>query len=489
MYKSEIRPSQIEALIKKVKEHNYGKYLLKIDIKKIRGFEDKEICFEFPVTAIIGPNGSGKSSILGAAGCAYKSIKPSMFFPKSAIGDDSMSGWRADYELIDKQTEPKKTIKRVSSFKAAKWDRRDLIDRNTLFFGIERTVPTGEKNQFKQLRNSGYIHDKDLQKLDVQVIKQVGHILGKDFSDYQLTPYGANEKFFVGQTGDTQYSEFHFGAGESSIIRMVYEIEQAPENSIILIEEIENGLHPVATTRMVEYLIDVAERKSVQTIFTTHSDYALLPLPNEAIWACVGGKLHQGKLSVESLRAISGRIDKDLVIFVEDEFAKLWVEAILRKNLTDHFSRLEIHALSGDGNAVKIHNNHLEDPSISSKSICILDGDSQQKEDENKNIFRLPGKMPEREVFDGVYDHIDSDLVKLTVACQLPSSDQEIFKKTLDSVNQTNRDAHLLYVQIGDAMHLTPESTIRGAFFTYWIEHNQSYCEKLTASIRKILEE
>ena len=165
------------------------------------------------------------------------------------------------------------------------------------------------------------------------------------------------------------------------------------------------------------------------------------------------------------------------------------MEAILRKNLTDHFSRLEIHALSGDGNAVKIHNNHLEDPSISSKSICILDGDSQQKEDENKNIFRLPGKMPEREVFDGVYDHIDSDLVKLTVACQLPSSDQEIFKKTLDSVNQTNRDAHLLYVQIGDAMHLTPESTIRGAFFTYWIEHNQSYCEKLTASIRKILEE
>ncbi len=58
---------------------------------------------------------------------------------------------------------------------------------------------------------------------------------------------------------------------------------------------------------MVEYLIDVAERKSIQAIFTTHSDYALEPLPNEAIWACIDGRLRKGKLSVEALRAVSGR--------------------------------------------------------------------------------------------------------------------------------------------------------------------------------------
>lgn len=47
---------------------------------------------------------------------------------------------------------------------------------------------------------------------------------------------------------------------------MVTIIEAAPPNSLILIEEIENGLHPIATQRMVEYLIEVAERKSVQAI-------------------------------------------------------------------------------------------------------------------------------------------------------------------------------------------------------------------------------
>lgn len=130
-----------------------------------------------------------------------------------------------------------------------------------------------------------------------------------------------------------QFSEFHFGAGESSIIRMITKIEQAPQNSLILIEEIENGLHPVATRRMVEYLIDVAERKSIQSVFTTHSDYALAPLPNEAIWASIAGTLRQGKLSVEALRAVAGRVDKKLTVFVEDEFAKAWVDTILREKL------------------------------------------------------------------------------------------------------------------------------------------------------------
>lgn len=491
MYKSEIRYQTIVSLLDKVKKHNYGKYLLKVNIHKIRGFENKDISFEFPVTALIGPNGSGKSSILGAAGCAYKSIKPSMFFPKSAVGDNSMSGWGANYELIDtdiNKNSQNKIIKRTSSFKSAKWDRRDLIDRFTLFFGIERTVPTGEKSQFKQLRSSTYQHSAGFQNIDEEIIKQVGHILGKNFNGYKMTPYG-NERFFIGlsQQND-EYSEFHFGAGESSIIRMVYEIESAPKNSIILIEEIENGLHPIATARMVEYLIDVAERKSIQTIFTTHSDYALLPLPNEAIWACVNGKLHQGKLSVESLRAISGRIDKKLVIFVEDTFAKSWVESILRCHLKeDNFIQIEVHALAGDGNAIKIHDNHRQNPAISSKSICIIDGDSLQKDDKSKNIFRLPGKSPEREVFDSVFNNLASNIAKLTVACHLQINKQSELQEIIEEIAITNRDPHLLFYQIGEKMHLTPENTIRGAFFTYWMEYNQEYCEQLVSDIENIL--
>lgn len=67
---------------------------------------------------------------------------------------------------------------------------------------------------------------------------------------------------------------------------MVSQIEKCDENALILIEEIENGLHPLAVRRLVEYLIDVAIRRKAQVIFTTHSEEVLIPLPAKAIWVC-----------------------------------------------------------------------------------------------------------------------------------------------------------------------------------------------------------
>src|SRR2546426_399601 len=67
----------------------------------------------------------------------------------------------------------------------------------------------------------------------------------------------------------------------------------------------------------------------------------------------------QGKLSVEALRAVSGRVDKELAVFVEDEFAKTWVDTILRETLGADYDQVEVHAVHGDGNAVVTHRGHM----------------------------------------------------------------------------------------------------------------------------------
>jgi hypothetical protein len=491
MDRSEIRESTKIALLKKVRDHDYGKYLYKASIQKIRGFIGEDISFEFPVTALIGPNGSGKSSVLGVAGCAYKPIKPGYFFPKSTIGDESMSGWRVEYELIDKDTSPRQMVKRSSNFRQAKWVRGDVVDRTVLFFGIERTVPAGEKTRFKKLTKSSYVHQNKLVNLEAGVIKQVEHILGKSVQDFLITNIGQDDSFLIGKHGSNQYSEFHFGAGESSIIRMISQIEQAPENSLILIEEIENGLHPIATRRMVEYLIDVAERKSIQTVFTTHSDYALSPLPNEAIWACIAGKLKQGKLSVEALRAVSGRVDKKLAIFVEDEFAQAWVTSILREELGSQLEQIEIHAVAGDGAAVSTHKSHSKNPSISFKSLCVIDGDSKQvgDTDPKSGIIRLPGGQPEISVYESVVSTIDQDLAVLTVSCQRPPEAQKQVREAIEEIVKTNRDPHLLFVQLGMRIGFVTEAIVRGAFFALWIRNNRAFCTSLADKVRELIED
>lgn len=178
---SEIRLSQKAELLDKVRKQDYGQYLLKATIQRIRGFRGEDVTFEFPVTALIGPNGSGKSSVLGAAGCAYKSIKPGVFFPKSAIGDESMSEWRVEYECIDKKLSPRQVLRRTSNFRQAKWVRGDVLDRNVIFFGIERTVPAGEKQKFKKLARSTYVHKGGMSALDAETAKQASTFLASRY--------------------------------------------------------------------------------------------------------------------------------------------------------------------------------------------------------------------------------------------------------------------------------------------------------------------
>ena len=64
-YKSEIRDGAIRKLLQKVKDHDYGFYLKRIKLDKVRAFSNESIEFTFPVTAIIGTNGGGEVNYTG----------------------------------------------------------------------------------------------------------------------------------------------------------------------------------------------------------------------------------------------------------------------------------------------------------------------------------------------------------------------------------------------------------------------------------------
>jgi hypothetical protein len=486
MQQSQIRPSQLSALSDRVRHSNYSKYLRVVRLARVRGFSGAEVSFDFPVTALVGPNGGGKSTVLGAAACAYKAIKPGFFFPKSSIGDDSMSQWSIEYVIIDKDINPSTSIRRSSVFRQRRWIRGDVLNRSVSYFGISRTVPAGERPEFKKLMHSSYVNPEPLQALPDQAATEIEHILGRPVHKFQRTKIAADKTFHVGWNRGNEYSEFHFGAGESSIIRIVTEIELLPESSLILIEEIENGLHPVATRSLVEYLITAAERKRIQAIFTTHSDDALAPLPQEAVWSCLDGQTQQGKLSVKTLRAISGKVDTALAIFTEDDFGKFVVQAMIREFIPDQYDQVEVHAVSGDGNAVRVHRNRSNDPTAKYRSLCIIDGDSSQIEDQEKGIFRLPGTQPESQVFNEVLDAAPMDIAILTVSLQLPPTKQDLVKTVINDVATTNRDPHLLFNQIGMRLGFIPEDIVRGAFVNLWV---RSQANSLDPLIRRIKDE
>ncbi|NIF70540.1 AAA family ATPase [Burkholderia sp. Cy-637] len=479
-YKSQIRQSTINALREKAARKNYGKYLLKINLVHVRGLRDQTINFEFPVTALIGPNGGGKTTILGAAATAYAAIKPRQFFTKSGRFDDSMANWRMEYELIDRDVNRNDTFRRTAAFHSSKWSR-DAVERPTVTLGVARTVPASERREMQRCASGSFSPSAELvDAIQRPVADAVEKILGKNISHYShiRVDQAGRVSLLTGQTdGGVGYSEFHFGAGESSIIRMVMQIEAMEQNSLVLIEEIENGLHPVATIRLVEYLIEAAERKSIQAIFTTHSNDALLPLPAEAIWASINGRVFQGKLDVGSLRAITGQIDARLAIFCEDDFSAAWIRAMLRNRKGIAVDATEVHPMAGDGAAVSINRYHNQSPAKRFPSVCILDGDSRQNENSDEHIYRLPGANPEAYVFDRCIEAI-SEHGRLVVRLNQPFADAENILRLVQDVRIANRDAHLLFTQIAEKLGFMPVDVVREAFFATW---NDAYQDERNA--------
>jgi AAA domain, putative AbiEii toxin, Type IV TA system len=489
-YQSEVRQSTIQGLLEKTSNKNFGKFIHRLELKKIRSFTDEIIDFDFPVTAIIGTNGGGKSTILGACGIIYSSIQPRSFFARGGALDKGMQDWELNYELIDKSMSPRETLKRTANYKRFKWNRNPL-SRSVLVFGVSRTVPPIEKSSFsKYASNSLTFKPEQIVQLPADVAQYIGRILGKDVSNFNSVKVSASGdiNLLAGNTaGGVQYSEFHFGAGESSIIRMVTQIESLPENSLVLIEEIENGLHPVATVRMVEYLINVADRKKIQTVFTTHSNDALKPLPSKAIWASVNGKLFQGKLDIHSLRAITGQIESKLAIFVEDKFAKLWIESALAHTDNIASDHIEVHGMEGDGAAVSIHKYHNLNPLIAQKvpSACFIDGDSKQSTSDTDLIFRLPGTAsPETYIFYSVIEKLEEAKGILAVSLHKRFEDADNIARIIEEIKVTNFDPHLLFAQIGKRLGLIPEEVVIRAFLSTW---NQFYEAERQAIIAKVL--
>lgn len=485
LYRGDTRDSDLQALADRVQRVGYDKYLRRLRLIKVRHFADREVSFDFPVTAIVGPNGGGKTTILGAAGLIYRDVKPKRFFAKSGKYDASMQNWAIEYDVIDRSLQ-RTSVQRTASFRQAKWNR-DSLNREVHVFGVKRTVPASERSELVKALGAKFSAERE-DDLALDVVKKAEGVLGKELSGFSRLSIDKADKITLlsARTPSADYSEFHFGAGEASIIRMVSGIETAPENSLILIEEIENGLHPVATQRMVEYLIDAARRKSAQVIFTTHSNDALAPLPREAIWAAFKGEVIQGRLDIRSLRTLTGEISARLAIYVEDKFAETLVATALRLAGVP-LDGIKIHAMAGEANARRVNEQRNSAPARTFPSVCLLDGDQDPRP--GKREFSLPGGIaPDAYIFEYVLSNLDNNIARITNSLGQRLEKQGDVRAIIERRALTNMDRHIIYGQIGEDLGLLPEAYVQQAFLNEWATQSSDPA-KIASDLSDVLAE
>ncbi|KKK52579.1 hypothetical protein LCGC14_3103470, partial [marine sediment metagenome] len=175
-----------------------------------------------------------------------------------------------------------------------------------------------------------------------------------------------------------------------------------------------------------------------------HSNDALRPLPDKAIWVAMESKVYQGKLDINALRVITGKVEATLAIFTEDLFSKSWIESILRTDSSIKRETIEVHHMEGDGTAVKINRHHNRDPTRRFESICFIDGDSQQKDSPDDHVYRLPGEGPESYVYSQILDVLETTKGVLSVSLQHPYIQADSISDIVRQTHMTNRDEHVL---------------------------------------------
>ena len=426
---------------------------------------DAELPFDFPITILLGRNGTNKSSILHAlyGSPSGKTIADFWFETELDVIPEEHNGrkqsvvhqyhnntgtivecikTRAPRGLKDPDYwEPAKHTQiygfpvsgtRISpiKLKVTHLDFRGELPAFDKYFYFpdpkhlenlakaakERGVLRRDYRQQDYLRQRSKTLKKELEASGVSLTKEelevLKYILERDYVGGKLLRHS----LFHGHEGWTiQFKTRHFdgysdafaGSGESAATLLVHNIIQAPEKSLILLDEPETSLHPRAQQRMLEFIAHQAVRKSLQIVIATHSIYLAKKLPQKAIRVLVfeadGTVTVRTDLSADEALHEIDTIPAGKTIVVEDERAKHIVISALK--LASSHTVKDFQVLVRKGGTSRIYLDIQAFANSERKDVFVIfDGDHKPtykipEDGDHKPTYKIPedGALPQGE--------------------------------------------------------------------------------------------
>ncbi|MDX8033483.1 AAA family ATPase [Lentzea sp. BCCO 10_0856] len=184
-----------------------------------------------------------------------------------------------------------------------------------------------------------------------------------------------------------KYSEAFAGSGEFAVSMMVKKVTEAPNNSLILLDEPEVSLHPGAQRRLMEFLANQSKTKGHQIVISTHSPEIVQGLPANAIKVFHVSEA-DGKVDLlsnesdpsEAFFRLGVRLTNKKTVYVEDRLAVALVKKAIRPLGESASLQLHIAALPGGANGMQARFVPAFALSGTERSLVLLDGDQQPNE-------------------------------------------------------------------------------------------------------------
>ena len=424
------------------------------------------------LTVIAGHNGIGKSSILGFIANASGLLAKDIDGRKSYFGTEYISKFEQQFRLapaditaggkdngyilltyvvdgreilkvcnIGKTNTPRsekiryRVVPRTrgdEDFAAQMGVKKDgKIPMPTIFVSVARTWPIGESSKV-EVKNSTLEPDdaEFIQKFHNRIIpgeltEGAANELDVSLSDRRiLRTQHPTYRYDTTAISLGQGALAYIATALASFRWLKRQLKQNYPGGILVIDEIEAGLHPRAQVKLAEILLQEAKQLQLQVVVTTHSMVFLEQIYNVAKYKesldgiaylmdtkkpCVKDLTLQ-EMQEEMLlskTAFSKKRKKELFVYTEDSEASFFLKQLVKFGQIDEkFLRVTIRKVPlkmGCGELVKLVRN-TSAKHFSKLSVCVLDGDQKIEDLEGlDNCIKLPTeagvlRSPEQEI-------------------------------------------------------------------------------------------
>lgn len=392
------------------KKSHMPQYLEGVRLKGIRGIDDLRVVFDYPVSVIAGGNATGKSTVLFAAACAYrvpgagvKDFVPSTLFPyyrpKTGEREDDRGEITIEFDYLTQGGRLPMQWHRGKG-----WNRNFLGRKNAQ--QPERQVylrtlsnlsnPAEVRGVLSMSRANSAPTESPLTASQIQFAEQM---LPFRYEEVVALSSGSKNLLFCEQEGGAAYSELHMAAGERAILRLAQEIAQL-DGALVLIDEVEAGLHPWVQQLLMLQLQQLALRNDLQIIVTSHSPIILDSVPtNGRVFLDLD---ETGKVTVRPAYrdvvqdALYGRSSDSLNILCEDDTAEGILQGVFDVLYPKQGIKADSVRIGRDtgANEFPAHARAFRKFGQIDKFVFVLDGDKRNSDIEDKIRESSPIPVP-----------------------------------------------------------------------------------------------
>lgn len=259
-----------------------------VRVKQLRGITDLQVRFPYPVCVLAGANGCGKSTLLFTCACAYwnpsgfgRNLNPGNLFPnfsshRSVLGD-ALDNTALEFDFLHDGASHVMTWKRGLNGAWRQTGKR--LTRPLYLRTMANLTNPSEVRTLRRLAKKPFVTEE----LTEELLIFAHRILPWRYRNLSVISTQTRDLLFAEVEGEREasYSEFHMSAGERAILRLSKDISGL-QNALVLIDEVEAGLHPYTQQQAMLELQRIALRQNLQILVASHSPVVLDSVPPEA---------------------------------------------------------------------------------------------------------------------------------------------------------------------------------------------------------------